>query len=427
VTRFARIGALTVAIVGLAIAGRIALGGANPITWYAESADYLRHPAETSPSSRWYSLTELGLSESAAVQEFESASPPTDRNSGMVDLSDFACPPRLQQLWDREVLARSEPWEGGIETGKDVIGYPSVVQNVHGKSPDGKFYLFYAIHDPYAGIALAVGDTIDGPFRKLKDISVFRADSRVLRAPKRPRKTSHFSSPVVQWNPQENAWFLYFHFYANEWDAGGGHQRTTLAVTDSLSSHSWKPWTDAKGRLISVLPTTHERWMNSQSTYHGIYRLRNGRWIAFLRGVGGEYDAKGVWQQDVGRLGFAISPDGRRWAELGKNPVIYGGDGRNSRKGVYRPFFMARLADSFLLGWGESEYYDADPQLTMGTSSDLRQLTPAAAPEPTLPPGDGTISLWRSGDVLYAFYGARQRAWKLVDQCAAPAAARQEK
>jgi len=405
------------AILGLAMTGPNAPAQRNPFSWYAESVDYLRHPAEVSPQSRWYSLAELGLAENAAQEDFEVGTPPSDGNSGIVDLSDFSCPPRLQQLWDREILTRTEAWEGGIETGRDAVGFPSVVQNIHGKSPDGKFYLFYAIHDPYAGIALAVADKIDGPFRKLHEISRFRPDSRVLRAPKRPRKTSHFSSPVVHWNPAEQKWFLYFHFYANEWDKGGGHQRTALAVTDSLSSHSWTPWTDSEGRLIAVLPTTSERWMNSQSSYHSIHRLRNGHWLAFLRGVGGEYDSNGEWQQDVGKLGFAISPDGRRWAELGPNPVIHADDGRNGRKGVYRPYFVARLADSFLLGWGESEFYDAEPRLILGTSRDLRHVSTTAAPQPVLSPADGAMSLWRREDTLYAFYGARQRAWKLIDDC----------
>jgi hypothetical protein len=39
--------------------------------------------------------------------------------------------------------------------------------------------------------------------------------------------------------------------------------------------------------------------MNSQSSYHAVQRLPDGRWLGFLRGTGGEYSPEGKWLQDV--------------------------------------------------------------------------------------------------------------------------------
>ena len=389
------------------------------VVWATAPMDYLQVPAETSPQSRWYHLSQIGVqSVSGALQLTQRERTHLRDNTGMLDLSDHACLPPLQLLWDREVLQNSEKWEQGIETGRAVVGYPSIVRNVHGTAPDGKYYLFYAIHDASSGIAVAISPAIDGKFRKLHELQPQRSDSRVLRAPERPRGQSHFSSPVVLWNPREQRWFLYFHYYANEWDRGMGHQRTALAVSADLSSHSWTPWTDRQSRLIAVLPTTRERWMNSQSTYHGIQRLPNSTWLAFLRGTGGQYGGA-EWVQDPSKLGFAISRDGRHWAELPGNPLIHQGDGRNGRKGVYRPQFLARLADRFLLAWTESNYYDGDSRLVMAITRDFQSLEPVTVELPELHPADGAISPWREGNTLYFFHGSRQSAWRMLDGCAA--------
>jgi hypothetical protein len=347
----------------------------------------------------------------------------SDQN--LVDLSDATCPDAFELLWDRVVLDRTEIWERGIETGQDTPGYPSVVQNMYGENPDGKFYLYYAIHDPYSGIGVAVADRIDGEFRKLAQLRPWRSDSRVLRAPKHPRPTSHFSSPIVLWNPVEEKWFLFFHFFADEWSEGRGHQKTGLAITTSLSSHKWDVQTDEQGRLLAVIPTTAERWMNSQSSYHSIHRLSNGTWLAFLRGVGGAYETPAQWRQDAARLGFAVSRDGRRWAQLPGNPAIQQPNGRYGREGVYRPFFVARAGAGYLLGWGESDYYDTDSRLALGMTQDFETIRLLEKNLFELDVADGAISLWRQNGVLYAFYGRRQRAWNIRgDNCAASTAER---
>lgn len=386
----------------------------NPID-LDDIADYLRTPASTSPRSRWYSLDEIGLTPKTVAMQSHQKSGNEDQanNTRLLDLSDWPCLPQLMSIRDEQVLATDEPWEFGIETGQDTVGYPSVVHNVAGKNPDGKYYLFYSIHDPYAGIAVAVADNIGGPYRKLRHVDPIRRDSRILRAPKRPRKTSHFSSPVVVWNANEKLWFLYFHFYSNEWESGGGHQRTAIATTDELAAHRWKVWTDEDDKIIAVLPTTQERWMYSQSSYHVIQQLPNGYWLAFLRGTGGEYDREGRWKQDPSQLGFAVSRDGRHWAELPGNPLIHQQDGRNGKNGVYRPLFIGLSSTGWLLAWSEASFYDHSPSFVVGVSPDFRQITPIQGGLAGLPLADGPLSIWRSGDRLYVFYRNRLRQMTL--------------
>lgn len=389
--------------------------------------DYLATPATSSPHSRWYSLDELGLSREDLVSSLR-AKPRPENESGetnIPDLRDRGCFPPLRLEWDRRILANSETWEDGLGPEKDSVGFPSVARNTHGRNPDARYYLFYAIHDPNSGIGVATSASVRGPWRKL-GAQGNHPDSRVLRAPVVPRETSHFSSPVVVWNPRERLWFMYFHFYSNEWQEGGGHQRTALATSADLASRNWQPWVDAQGRLIAVLPVTHERWMNSQSSYHVVYRLPGGLWLAFLRGVGGEYSAA-EFRQDPAALGLAISPDGRRWAQLDGNPWIDQHDGRNSRAGVYRPLFMALLRGDYFLAWSESNPYDSDPVVHSAMSRDLRDVRELPVDFLDWTPAGGPVSVIRNSDRLYFFDGARERSYVLLKGCAGRPAMLQEK
>ena len=41
-----------------------------------------------------------------------------------------------------------------------------MVKNSHGQNSDGKYYLYYAHHDPTSGIGCAVAESITGPYTK---------------------------------------------------------------------------------------------------------------------------------------------------------------------------------------------------------------------------------------------------------------------
>lgn len=70
--------------------------------------------------------------------------------------------------------------------------------------------------------------------------------------------------------------------------------------------------------IVPVLPTTKKWWMSTESSYHAIQRLPDGRWLAFLRGTA----LRGLPQ-----LGFADSADGVKWRQFPQNPVIHQNDG----------------------------------------------------------------------------------------------------
>ena len=80
-----------------------------------------------------------------------------DNNLKCVDLSDMKGELPLTVVSSKKILVRSEAWEYStwtLEARKDdTIGYPSMAQNDRGKNPDGKYYLYYAHHDPTSGIA----------------------------------------------------------------------------------------------------------------------------------------------------------------------------------------------------------------------------------------------------------------------------------
>lgn len=331
----------------------------------------------------------------------------SSNNRRCINFSDFQAGFSLDMLAGTQILWRTERWEDRAWDGKgpDTLGYPSVVRNIYGDGADYKYYLYYSHHGPSAGIGCAVSDCIEGPYRKLAEIDSTRLDSQVLRCGGKYGDAAHFSSPCVVWNEDVKAWYMYFHFLKNEWKEGKGHQKTALASCSNLRENSWKPFTDDSGNLKVVLPTTSERWMNSQSSYHAIQRLHNGLWSAFLRGTGGSFfDDR--WVQDPCKLGFAFSKNAESWEYATTNPVIYQGDGRGGKSGVYRPKFVAYLGGvKYLVCWQESDSYDVNPVIVCGRTSDFKAFEKIRDGYSQLPVGDGMMCLWRIGTKLFVFSG----------------------
>ena len=346
-----------------------------------------------------------------------------DNNLHCVDLSGLKDPLPLDVAASRQILKRSEDWECPTwrspnwpkSKGRDSLGYPTVVRNDRGKKPDGKYYLYYAHHDPCSGIGCAVADAIDGPYKKLAELDPKRKHSMVLANPHYPAPPgdpSHYSSPCVIWNEEEQLWLLYFHFYNHlwgKWRGGGkGRQMTALATCQDLASHNWTVVKDASAGavhdLAPVLPTTKKPWMGSQSSYHAMQRLPDGRWLAFLRGTP---------ESGPPKLGFATSRDGRKWRYFPENPVIHQDDGGGGRKGVYRPSFIGYLGKNgsgkhkYLVVWAESPAAGDVPKPVYGTTTDFVKVKRDPRGYAKWPAGDGLLSPWRVGNRLYLFAGKR--------------------
>jgi len=186
-----------------------------------------------------------------------------DPNLKVVDLSDLIAPLPLTVDSTTQVLsAATEAWEQSNPT----LGFTTVVKNDHGLNQDGKYYMYYAHHDPGSGIGAAVADSIDGTYTRISP-----PGSRVLTA-SGGSASEHFSSPSVVWNETTGLWHMYFHFWNSDhyaWRGTGstapgpdgfGHQMTALATTDDLSSHNWTPLPGDPDVLNPayepVLPTT---------------------------------------------------------------------------------------------------------------------------------------------------------------------------
>lgn len=391
------------ALAALAAAGAVAYAASSSKAHLAAVLSV----AEQSPESRWYSLEELGLGGFPKQLDASLRMGPPARNAGsLVPIADDQGDVWLTQ--GTTILRRTERWEYG--SGSDTlnhVGYPSVVYDEGGATRQPRIYLFYAIHDVPSGIGLARSPNPTRDFAKLAESDPLRIDSRVLVAPLRPRGTSHYSSPVVLWDDTTQHWFMYFHYYSNEFDRGRGHQRTALARTADLDSNDWRIHADEQGRIVSVLPTSASRWMNSQSTYHAIVRLQGPLWVAFLRGVGGEIDASGAWQQDPARLGFAVSRDGIRWAEVPGNPRITPSlAGATGKTGVFRPLFLAVVNNALLACWSESEHYDHSPSAHCATTADLQNFRPIPMKIHGLEFADGPASALALGQSIYLYQGS---------------------
>ena len=357
-----------------------------------------------------------------------------DNNLKVVDLSDLEGPLPLDVVSTTQILWQTEDWEiptwqnpnWPAPTGADSVGYPSIAKNDRGPGADGKYYLYYSHHDPSSGIGVAVAESITGTYSKSVTVPG-RSDNQVVPSfqfPAVPDSPDHNASPSVVWNEDEQLWFMYFHYYNHLWGQtqvdGLTHQLTALATTPDLASHDWTVWEDdsfgTAPPYVPVLPTTHESWINSQSSYNAIQRLPNGEWLAFLRGTS---DAAG----EPTKLGFATSLDGRDWAYFDENPVIHQGPGGNGGKaGVDRPGFVAYLGendegtDEYLVAWSEADYFDSNVEMIYATTTDFLTFERDPRGYANWFAGDGIVNAWREGNRLYLFTG------KLVHEMVLPVA-----
>jgi hypothetical protein len=355
---------------------------------------------------------------------------PLDNNLRCVDLSDLKKALPLTVVSSKRILEANEAWEKStwsLGQNRSSLGYPSLVRNDHGSKADGKYYLYFAHHDPTSGIGCAVADRIGGPYTKIKALDPAREHSMVLVNPHYPGKKgdpSHFSSPCVAWCEEEKLWFLYFHYYNHYHGAwkgdpsspGQGNQMTALAVSEDLASHRWRIVKDeALGKvsvhdILPVLPTTKVPWMESASSYHAIQRLPGGQWLAFLRGT----PVKGL-----PTLGFATSQNGREWRWGKNNPILHPDDGGKGYRGIYRPGFVAYLGKlrsgkrKYLLVWTESPAAGDVPQPRYGYTTDFIKVVRDPRGPAKWPAGDGLISAWREGNRLYLFAGKELHVMKL--------------
>ena len=342
---------------------------------------------------------------------------PLDNNLQVVDLSDLTDKLPLVIERSHQVLRQTEDWEhstwknpGWPRGGGNTVGYPSVVRNTHGPRPDGRFYLFYAHHDPRSGIGVAVSSNVTGPYSKRVKVPA-RSDNQVVPSfhanSRNPDDPSHNSSPWVVWNPERRLWFMFFHFFNHAHTATTNFQPTALATCPDLASHRW---TIRPGRVpgtvpawLPVLPTTSEKWANEASSYNSVHRLPDGRWLGFIRGTSN--DGRPT------RLGFATSRDGVVYKYFKQNPILHADDGGGGRKGVYRPGFVGYLgltpqgSARYLVAWQESQPFDGDPRLIYGYTSDFQSIARDPRGHVRWKGSDGAISAWREGDRLFLFSG----------------------
>ena len=381
----------------------------------------------------------LGIVCGLAVNTF--AAPPSmlDPNLQVVDLSDLVAPLPLSVNSSTQILSQTQNWEHSTlgnpswpAGGTDSLGYPTMVKNNHGLNQDGKYYLYYAHHDPTSGIGSAVANSnsIMGPYTKAavahEVLGVGWTDSQVLVNPLyRPGGMptdwiGHYSSPSVVWNQNESKWFMYFHYYNHYWGGAGdppgeawstnnpgmGHQMTGLATTADLSSHNWTIWTDpawgavSAHNIVPVLQTTDAAWASSASSYNGIQRLPNGQWLAFVRGTN---DSTGL-----PTVGFATSADGRSWNYSSENPVIAPGKDWTVDTSEYRPKFIGYLGenesneDEYLVAWAEH----SNPHIIYSTTTDFETFERDSRGYADWGTGDGGITnVHREGDTLFLFSG----------------------
>lgn len=391
----------------MSLSRRGVLGGlaASAAVYGTVRMDYLASQlavARTSVDSRWHPYTDRQAEMLAdpGLSGWGGQSEVWINNRHLLNLRDADSLDEFAIVARRRLISRTEDWELSAErpeTQNDV-GYPSLV--VSRDEHDAKRYnLFYAIHDVASGIGLATSDRIAGPYAK-RGTGPF-PDSRVLYPPARPRLTSHFSSPVVIWNQERREWFMYFHFYSNQFAEGLGHQNTGLATSKNLLD--WHILTGSDGDFLAVLPVTPELWMNSQSTYHSIQRLPNGLWLAFVRGTGVRIE-NGKEVGEPTAMSFAVSVDGVRWSLVPGAPQFPALGTREGKIVVRRPGFVARLRDRYVICWSEGAERVGGQRHRYAYTRDFQTFDPTAS-GPAFDVEDGAIVPWREGGEVFLLTG----------------------
>jgi hypothetical protein len=352
-----------------------------------------------------------------------------DNSLRCVDISDLKGPLPLELDNSWEIMSPSEEWERNtLSASREYgwVGYTCVVRNNHGPKPDGRYYLYYAQHEPNSGIGCALAEMIEGPYRKLAELDNSRQDSQVLVNAGKPGEGWHYGSPCVVWNGEKNLWVMYFHFQSNPyakiggWDLGYGYQMTALATCPDLEKNVWTPYVDPRydvmppghPALVPVLPTTKELWMKSASSYHPIQRLPDGRWLAGLNATGWDSAAAGggsLADPRYGyRIGFATSKDGYQWDNFPDNPILHPDDGRGGRKGWYRIHFVGYLGNGeYLVVWSDCESGASDMKVNYSRTRDFRTITRDSRGYAKWTLGDNIITPVREGNKLYLFGGTR--------------------
>lgn len=164
----------------------------------------------------------------------------------------------------------------------DVI-YPSVVRTDRGlKKPLGKFYMYYAPHNPPGGNCLAYADEPEGPWHEY-------ASNPVISKDWPPHyKVSHVSGPDAIWNEEEKKVFLYFH----------GENGTTRLASSADGIHF---------DYEDVVITTKMFDQTSEASYGRVFRHtlpgKDNRYVMLL--MGNNLGTRKIY--------LAWSKDGRKW------------------------------------------------------------------------------------------------------------------
>lgn len=305
---------------------------------------------------------------------------------------DFTDSPTSWMLTDTtQILFQDEEWEGS----EAALGYPSVVRNVHGLNPDNKYYLFYAQHNSPSGIGCATADVITGPYTKVSP-----PDSRILL----PGLSSHYSSPCVLWNEDTGLWHLYFHYAdGSEQSIDHGSQMMGLAVCANLSAHDWTVIRTKTTLPAPIMPTVHEIWGNISTAYSIVGRLPNGKFVAVIRGFGGDISSPDAEPLRPCELGTAVSDDGIVWTYNQDNPVVTPANGLGSVTLGYTPMWIATLGNGdHQVAW--LNRLNSSVPRTANTR-DFTNITDIAELGTVSLSADPCFSTWREGDTLYLFGG----------------------
>ncbi|MFD4026273.1 twin-arginine translocation signal domain-containing protein [Streptomyces sp. NPDC058576] len=167
------------------------------------------------------------------------------------------------------------------------------IRKVEGRAanPLGRYYLYYAPHDPPGGICVAYSDDPGGPFTE------YTGNPLVARNWSPHYSVSHVSSPHVLWNESNRTFYLYFH-----------GENNTMRLARSADGLNWTY--DSVILTTAQLPSGVTETSYARAFRHTIAGRGNTYIMLFM---GNQAGTRKIW--------LAWSNDQRNWT-VRQTPLI---------------------------------------------------------------------------------------------------------
>ncbi len=291
----------------------------------------------------------------------------------------------------------------------DDLIFPGVIRAAdHFSRPLGKYYMYYAPHNPPGGICLAYADALHGPWKEVD------RNPLIGNVWSPHYSVKHVSSPHAVFIPEVSRLFLYYH---------GDNDATRYATSEDGITFEYGDVAVHRSRFDGFSGTTYARTFCHESpSGRGRYAML---FMAF------KYSATSPGVFDTHGLYVAWSHDARTW-QVDFDPILQQADLEPDRF-ICSPFLLPRDGRHFILYHRDIIGADVPGKVLtdicrVEVDADLRRIGPQEMVCPRQAFGDGNERtadpcVFVEGDDLCLFVSIGPRLNQRIGLVKAPAGA----